>query len=233
MRHRFECVIVSRVTCVCEDRFSTVYAQSCKKGGLISQRYDNIKYLFTGLIEKCCTQMLRVSHILWTLKEKQFNWGLQTRCLGLTWHQGYKFLETGTKCIFRHPCHTNINALRGGWRIFKWTPFGKFERTHHPHPTYSTTKKHIPTPFFVIFITSQDNFVTVYQVWSPNYQFYLILMRFWKVNKNYENGKRGNFSGISENFQFLSWNWVIFWKYCPFSASFDHLVQIIQQHPPT
>ena len=45
---------------------------------------------------------------------------------------------------------------------------------------------------------------------------------------NYENEKWRNFLGIPENFQFLSWNWINFWKYYPFSASFDHLVQIIQ-----
>ena len=68
-------------------------------------------------------------------------------------------------------------------------------------------------------------------------------MMIWEVDQNdnyehdnYENGKWENFSGIPyfpENFQFLSWNWVNFRKYCPFSAYFDHLVQIIQKHPPT
>ena len=36
---------------------------------------------------------------------------------------------------------------------------------------------------------------------------------------------------FSENVQFLSWNLVNFRKYCPFYASIDHLVQIIQKHP--
>ena len=51
------------------------------------------------------------------------------------------------------------------------------------------------------------NFVTPYQVWSPNYQFYSILMINQKNNENYENEnyedeKWGNFSGIPEIFQF-------------------------------
>ena len=148
----------------------------------------------------------------------------------------------------------------GVWRSFKWTPWslsgklGKFERIHHPTPLsvmYKvglTTKKHIPTPIFVTFIAFHCilsvfylNFVTLYQVWSPTYQFDPILMMSPKKNRrkhnyehdNYENGKWGIILGIPKNFQFLSWNWVNFWKYFSFSASFDHLVLIIQKHPPT
>ena len=96
-----------------------------------------------------------------------------------------------------------------------------------PHLVHIAHLVHIPTPFFVIFITFHcifsdfdPNFVTLYQVWSPNYQFYPILMMFWKVEqKNKNNKKRQVFSEI---LQFLSWNLVNFWKYCPFSASFDH-----------
>ena len=88
-----------------------------------------------------------------------------------------------------------MNDLCVDTMITKWE-FGKFERTHHPLPLsvmYSvglTTKKHIPTPFIVIFIAFHSilsdfdpNFVTIYQVWSLKYQFYPLLMMLWEVEQ--------------------------------------------------
>ena len=139
--------------------------------------------------------------------------------------------------------------------ITKWD-LGKFERTHHPHPTWFHVlsgfyhQKHIPDPIFRNF-----HHISLYIKWfRPQFCHTLsglvpelpILSNFddvlegrpkkrenaalWnRLPWECENGKWGNNSG----FQFFFWNWVNFRKYCPFSASFDHLVQIIQKHPPT
>ena len=43
--------------CVCGNTFSTEHALSCKKGGFVSQRHNNIKDMFTVLLDKCCTNV--------------------------------------------------------------------------------------------------------------------------------------------------------------------------------
>ena len=107
-----------------------------------------------------------------------------------------------------------------------------------------TTKSHIPTPYFIIFIALHcifsgfdPNFVTLYKVWSPNNQFYPILMMFWKVDQK-QTKKTTTMNTTIMRFE----NETIFRKFpisllelskfletLPFSASFDHLVQIIQK----
>jgi len=43
--------------CVCGKPFNMEHALTCKKGGFVSQRHNNIKDMFTVLLNKCCTNV--------------------------------------------------------------------------------------------------------------------------------------------------------------------------------
>ena len=59
-------------SCVCGDRFDTVHALDCKKGGFINQRHDNIRKLFTALLNKLCTNVGSEPHLT-PLSGERFN----------------------------------------------------------------------------------------------------------------------------------------------------------------
>ena len=120
-----------------------------------------------------------------------------------------------------------------------------------------TAKKHMPTPFFVIFIAFHrvlsgfdPNFVSLYQVWSikfglSNFDVVLKINQNKKIKTNKKQTKNDNyetttvrmenkeiFTGIPENFQFLSWNRVNCWKYCPFRELSRNHVFTTEPLPP-
>ena len=49
--------------CVCGERYNTSHALDCKKGGFVSQRHDNIRDLFTGLMNRCCSNVSSEPHL--------------------------------------------------------------------------------------------------------------------------------------------------------------------------
>ena len=49
--------------CLCGDRFNTIHALSCEKGGFVSQRLDNVRDMFTVLLDKCCTNVQSEPHL--------------------------------------------------------------------------------------------------------------------------------------------------------------------------
>ena len=50
--------------CPCDSRFDVTHALSCKKGGFISQRHDNIRDLLTTLLGQVCTDVEAEPHLL-------------------------------------------------------------------------------------------------------------------------------------------------------------------------
>ena len=56
--------------CACGDRFDANYALCCKKGGFISRRHDNLRDLFTILLNKVCIDVESEPHLLPVTKEK-------------------------------------------------------------------------------------------------------------------------------------------------------------------
>ena len=50
--------------CTCGKPFDVKHAMSCKKGGFVSQRHDNIRDLFTILLDKVCKNVQSEPHLL-------------------------------------------------------------------------------------------------------------------------------------------------------------------------
>ena len=50
--------------CACNDVFNVTHALSCKKGGFVSKRHDNIKDLFTILLSKVCKSVESEPHLI-------------------------------------------------------------------------------------------------------------------------------------------------------------------------
>ena len=50
--------------CACGKPFDVKHAMSCKKGGFVSQRHDNIKDLFTILLDKVCKNVQSEPHLM-------------------------------------------------------------------------------------------------------------------------------------------------------------------------
>ena len=50
--------------CTCGKTFDVKHAMSCKKGGFVSQRHDNIRDLFTILLDKVCKNVQLEPHLL-------------------------------------------------------------------------------------------------------------------------------------------------------------------------
>ena len=51
-------------TCACGQKFDVNHALTCKKGGFITERHDNIKNLFTGLLSRVCKDVESEPHLI-------------------------------------------------------------------------------------------------------------------------------------------------------------------------
>ena len=59
-------------TCPCGSLFDVSHALSCKKGGFIAQRHDNVRNLFTTLLSKVCNNVQSEPHLI-PLNGERFN----------------------------------------------------------------------------------------------------------------------------------------------------------------
>ena len=50
--------------CACEQNFSVDHALSCKKGGFVAQRHDNVKDLLTRCLAKVCRNVESEPHMI-------------------------------------------------------------------------------------------------------------------------------------------------------------------------
>lgn len=51
-------------TCPCGQRFNIIHALSCKKGGFVNERHDNIKNTLTTLLDKVCVDVESEPHLI-------------------------------------------------------------------------------------------------------------------------------------------------------------------------
>ena len=56
-------------TCTCGERFNVIHALSCKKGGFVSKRHDNIKDFLTILLNKVCVDVQSEPQLIPVTKE--------------------------------------------------------------------------------------------------------------------------------------------------------------------
>ena len=50
--------------CACGERFNVKHALSCKKGGFVTNRHDNLRDFFTVLLNKVCINVQNKTHLL-------------------------------------------------------------------------------------------------------------------------------------------------------------------------
>ena len=50
--------------CSCGERFNEVHAMSCKKGGFVSKKHDNIRDLLTIMLNKVCVDVQAEPHLI-------------------------------------------------------------------------------------------------------------------------------------------------------------------------
>ena len=50
--------------CACAERFDVNHAFSCKKGGFVTRRNDNLRDIFTVLLNKVCIDVENEPHLL-------------------------------------------------------------------------------------------------------------------------------------------------------------------------
>ena len=60
-------------SCVCGDKFTVERALSCKKGGFINQRHDNIRDLFVCLLKRVCPNVKQEPHLTPLLTGETFS----------------------------------------------------------------------------------------------------------------------------------------------------------------
>ena len=120
MRYVFNNVSLNRLPsfCACGESFNATHALSCKKGGFVSKRHDNVWDLFTALLDKVCVNVQTEHHLI-PLENERFDlrtantssedrldikskWLLESRSDSIIWYKNHALNKNcPSKTIFR------------------------------------------------------------------------------------------------------------------------------------
>ena len=97
--------------CACGQRFDVVHALSCKKGGFVAERHDNVKNILTKLLTKVCRDVKSEPRLI-PINGESFDLQ-QTGQMKLAWTSRQKaFGKEGRQRFLMSESHTSMLVIR-------------------------------------------------------------------------------------------------------------------------